>query len=451
MVAALFFCACVLGGGGPHAPLLTGLIEIFAVGALAITLGGRNFSLDRSALPVLWLVAAILLLGLVQLTPLPPSIWTSLAGRGLQVDAATIVGGEKVWRPLSLDPDRTRASMIALVVPIAMFIAASSASLPARRLLIHCLIAAAAAGAVLGVVQLISPASANLYIYRLPPFQLPVGFFANRNHQAVFLVCSLCLLPPIVIDARKRAARQARIWIGGSLALLLALTVIATQSRAGAALLILPAIALGMAVLQALPAGRRGRSWIRAGAFSAVALVSVTALASSYLLPKLSSRLDGASDIRFSFWPDVIYALKLYFPVGSGIGSFDGVFRSVERLDFVYEKYVNHAHNDYLELALEAGLPAVLLIAAGFVWIAVRFSWAWRNRDEDDAGLACYATLAVAGILLHSIVDYPLRTEALSAVFGMACGFLVPTAEQHRRTRVSRAYVDTSSTSRLSA
>ena len=74
--------------------------------------------------------------------------------------------------------------------------------------------------------------------------------------------------------------------------------------------------------------------------------------------------------------------------------------------------YMNNAHNDYLQLALEGGLPAVLLIVVGISWIVVRTKAIWQDRSADPFAQA--ATIATATILAHSLVDYPLRTAAVS-------------------------------------
>ena len=88
----------------------------------------------------------------------------------------------------------------------------------------------------------------------------------------------------------------------------------------------------------------------------------------------------------------------------------------------VDQSFVNHAHNDYLEVAVEAGVP-------GIIWIILFFGWwsaAARRRWSEGAGdpFAKAATIASAAILAHSLVDYPLRTSALAAVFAMAIALM---------------------------
>ncbi|EQD70650.1 membrane protein, partial [mine drainage metagenome] len=104
--------------------------------------------------------------------------------------------------------------------------------------------------------------------------------------------------------------------------------------------------------------------------------------------------------------------------------------------------YVNHAHNDYLELWLEGGMPALLLMLAfvgGWAWRSLR---AWRAPIADDpsdgaatlsALIARAAAVGVLVLLLHATVDYALRTLALEATLAVLCAWLARGAAQRRR------------------
>ena len=88
----------------------------------------------------------------------------------------------------------------------------------------------------------------------------------------------------------------------------------------------------------------------------------------------------------------------------------------------VTSEYVNHAHNDYLELVLELGAAGAVLIVLFLGWWAVAATRVWTSTLSTPFGRA--ATIATAAILAHSIVDYPLRTGALMAVFGAAIALM---------------------------
>jgi O-antigen ligase len=78
----------------------------------------------------------------------------------------------------------------------------------------------------------------------------------------------------------------------------------------------------------------------------------------------------------------------------------------------------DHAHNDYLELAAEAGLIAALALVAAaliaLVWAVRR----WRERhDPLVRGVTLGAILGVTAILIHSLTDFNLQIPANAATF----------------------------------
>src|SRR5262249_26537308 len=62
-------------------------------------------------------------------------------------------------------------------------------------------------------------------------------------------------------------------------------------------------------------------------------------------------------------------------------------------------------------------------------WLAARSVKVWFGRDLTfsgiDLSLTRAATLVVALIIAHSLVDYPLRTGAIMGLLAFACGLLI--------------------------
>ena len=118
-----------------------------------------------------------------------------------------------------------------------------------------------------------------------------------------------------------------------------------------------------------------------------------------------------------------VKALRDFLPWGSGLGSFESVYHLYEDPVLVKGATVIHAHNDYLELALETGVPGILLMIGFLAWWA-RAAWrAWRYADAGVYARA--ASIASGLILVHSLVDFPLRTAAISAAFATCLALLV--------------------------
>jgi O-antigen ligase len=67
---------------------------------------------------------------------------------------------------------------------------------------------------------------------------------------------------------------------------------------------------------------------------------------------------------------------------------------------------------------METGLPGIILLVGFLLWWARQTASVWRRSTADRFAQA--ATIASAVILMHSLVDYPLRTATMSAIFA-AC------------------------------
>ena len=128
---------------------------------------------------------------------------------------------------------------------------------------------------------------------------------------------------------------------------------------------------------------------------------------------------------RIANFPDLLFTLQQFWPWGSGFGTFVPVFQASENLDLMGDLYLNHAHNDLLELLIEGGLPAGLLLSAGLLALAFRL-WRWvPGGRTSDPGMALAGLTIVVLTLVHSLVDYPLRMRAIAAVAAVALALFV--------------------------
>jgi O-antigen ligase len=119
------------------------------------------------------------------------------------------------------------------------------------------------------------------------------------------------------------------------------------------------------------------------------------------------------------------------------MGTFVPVYAMQQRPeDAPIDAYVNRAHNDFMELWLEAGVAGLALVALFLGWLLSRSLQLWRltaSGREIDLSIARAATVASALIVAHSFVDYPLRTGAMMAIMAFACGLLVAPPPGGRR------------------
>ena len=135
-------------------------------------------------------------------------------------------------------------------------------------------------------------------------------------------------------------------------------------------------------------------------------------------------RFTDLQSTRGAIWTDTIFAIRQYWPVGFGMGGFEPAMLPAERLEVLIAAVPNRAHNEFLEIGLEAGALGYAMLAATVIACLTLARRAWRAapamRRQVIFGLGVLIILA-----LHSIVDYPLRSMALACLAGVAAGMLV--------------------------
>ena len=431
-LAALVFLISVsfVGGSSRVDTLAQPAVQGAAFLALALAIivpGGRS---DRSLLPVGLLLGAAVLLALIHVVPLPPSLWASLPGRAFYLEAAAAAGLPQPWRPLALAPDLALTSLFSLVVPVAMLVLLSRISPRERATLTGPALALVVASAILGLAQISGGQDSALRWYEVANDRSAVGFFANRNHQALLLASGL----PIAAAWALQDVPDSRVWTRGWIALgicaLLLMIQPTTGSRAGLALAgigLLVAVAMSWRVAWRRSQGlRRRQRRITAGAAAAgvAALIGALLLFGRNESFRRLADLDSADDVRAQALPTILAMTREFFPTGIGFGSFDPVFRRFEPFAMLSTEYLNQAHNDAIQVVLEGGLAAALIVAAlvgWWLWMSVR---AWRAAPSVRVQAARAGSAIVGMTLLASIVDYPLRTSLAMAWLVLAAAWL---------------------------
>jgi O-antigen ligase len=309
-----------------------------------------------------------------------------------------------------------------------MFLLAARLDRDRRRKLLQVTLGFAFASLLLGGMQLAGGTASGLRPYTVTNSDYPVGFFANVNHFATLLLCSIIFLGYVaagfVTAARSRGQRNAAIAFGATAVTLLLVGLATTGSMAGL-MLVFPALFAAYLVYRRR-VERRVLSWLYPAVFIAFTL-SIVALGLAGTIPSqaLAGEVGASRLSRTTIAAKTIEAIEQHFPVGSGLGTFADVYRPLEDRNGLDREYMNHAHNDYLEWALELGIAGVLLTALFLFWWSSRVLQLWRTT-ADGVPLALAAGAAIGIILLHSLVEYPMRTSAIAVIFGMACAMLVP-------------------------
>ena len=224
-----------------------------------------------AARPALYLIGAGLLLVLLQLVPLPPSLWSQLPFRDKEAAAFAALGDAHRWAPLSLSPEDTIVGALTNLAPLAIFLGVISLSVKERRFLTVVVLGFGFINAFVGLLQLSQGEDSPLYFYKYGGRGEANGLFTNRNHQAALLY-SLApfaaawiggLAPAVSIDPRQGKAdinAIVRLIVAGIAIFTLIVAALMSRSRAGVILLMFALLGgLVLAALAEIDGGKKPR------------------------------------------------------------------------------------------------------------------------------------------------------------------------------------------------
>jgi O-antigen ligase len=241
---------------------------------------------------------------------------------------------------------------------------------------------------------------------------IPFGPYANRNHFAGFaeLILPLALVPLVLGKVRRER------WpVVGLFAVLPIGALFLSASRGG---IVSFAVELGLLALVMIRRRTMGKQLLSAGAVLLLAILMVSWLGVGQLLQRFSSMqsLETTEGKRASMRRDT-WRIFLDHPLtGTGLGTLQIAFPPYESL---YDgKIVNHTHNDYLEALAETGVAGGLC-CAWFIGVLLAESLKrLRQLNNSFAGaLQLSGSIACAGFLAHSLVDFNLHIPANALLF----------------------------------
>jgi O-antigen ligase len=259
----------------------------------------------------------------------------------------------------------------------------------------------------LAAFQFLGGGQKILHLHAYANWGMGTGFFANANHMATLLTLSVPVTTALATTMIARSRRDSRLALAAVVAAsgVAAIGITLTNSVAG--ILLLPLATIGSLCL--VPTSLKYRAFATAAALAAAVLGVV---ASSAIL---GTSLEDTAINRPGIWRNTMTGIAYFWPLGSGLGTFTEVYPLFENADSVVSTYVNHAHNEYLEVLFEAGLIGGVLVASALVALAGCSVRTWRGRGEAQLWPRT-ASIVIGLVLAHSVVDYPLRTPAILVI-----------------------------------
>ena len=424
IVAPAYLLACLVLGGSAQGIWENMILQLAGVGILAwAALDSSGEPLAPAARQLLLLAAVAIAVIALQLVPLPASLWSHLGPRARIAADFAALGLGTPTQPLSLTPALSLNSLLGIIPPLALFCAMVRLRAYRPQWLAIALVAGTIAGIAVGALQVASATDQGSpwYLYEETSVGRAVGFFANADHMATLLVVAIPFLAAIVAGARSASMQRysAVLAVCAGLALVVLVGLALNGSLAGYGLA-LPVIAARVLVI--LPPASRLRIWVVAVAallmIGALAALETTAIGSSHIGAHATSSVQSRAEIAST----TTRAVEDFMPFGSGLGSFRNVYSLYEQPEQVTDVYVVHAHNDYLEIALELGIAGIALMLVFLAWWAAAVWRAWRSAEVGPFARA--AAIASAAVLVHSLVDFPLRTAAIAVCFALCLALL---------------------------
>lgn len=337
------------------------------------------------------------------------------------------------WNSISADPYETRIfalqlTAFALLAGLLFRYAATERRL---RRLIHVIIGLAVASAVFGLLRQTAQHQPGFGLPLLLPEQ-GYGQFINKNHFAFMMEMGMGLSLGLLAAGGVRRDR-ALIYLAVLFPMWTALVL--SNSR-GALLAMLAQLVITILLFPAVVQDSRlrsGKAWgfIKA---PAVRLVLVIGLVVSCIIgvlwvggDRLATNIEGAriefaapeesrlGVTRLEIWQATIQLVKDNPISGVGMG---GYWAAIPRYhDASGSMTPQQAHNDYLELLASGGIVGVAI----FLWfVAGVYRHARANLQSADSfrRAATFAALiAIAGVAVHSLVDFGLHRMANAMIF----------------------------------
>ena len=432
----------ILSGGSSQADSIAfqgfRLLSILLMAAGLLRLAQtRPSRLERAGIALAIAMVALLSLHLL---PLPYAIAGQLPGREVMAKAFALSGIAPGWAPLTLSPEATKACLLALLPALAMFVAMLTADSRGRWVFAGTVLLGAVASTFLGLAQRFQGPQSGLYLYEIANFGSATGFFSNRNNFAMLL----CVAIPLTWAVSHRMIRRSHnglplaIAAGASMMIVIFTGLAASNSRSGIFLGML-ALLLSTAMVWSNPTSSRRSKRNKYSLFvvlGAALIIGQFGMVGILRIVETDPMTEYRGQISEVTWR----AAADYFPWGSGFGTFRPIYAMHETPATMRSAYVNHAHNDLLELWLEGGLPAALLMACFLCIFAYQAARLWNPKGHyEGAVLQRAASIGVLVLMTHSLVEFPLRSPGLAAVFGgLLAIMLAPPTQQRHHTHTSR-------------
>jgi O-antigen ligase len=443
LTAAIVLFAPLVRGG--NRPLPLAMIELAGLALLMVLAWSRRDVLAGLPGTLVWGVALLVVVPLVQLVPVPMAWWAMLPGHAPFAQVLAVAGETDAWRSISVHPTATQYSWLVMVPCLAVFLAVRQLDRLRLRRIAMLFAVVACLEAILGVVQAGSAPGSAIHLGNPYGGGGATGTYINKNHFAGLIEMALPMLLALwavemlpvvthrgeVLREHPRSAdtRFAMRGLFSVLTVVLLLALLLSRSRTGIAAgmlvfgiavvtLVWKAATLQVKVVLAI---------VAAGAVLLAASVGLTPVLDRFAPDEVAQNAGG----RWALTLGSLRAALALMPLGSGLGTFADVFPRYQGGAII--GFADHAHNDYAELLVELGIAGLAVI----VLLALAYAMRWRSvlrtrRSRRTRFMQIAAGLGMLALIIHGVFDFNFHIPANAVYFSLLAGiFFFTRAEDH--------------------
>ncbi|MBC7900832.1 MAG: O-antigen ligase family protein [Saprospiraceae bacterium] len=400
LCAAIIFTTVVYGA--VHQPVIAlvyvmfgGMLVLWAIDGY-IT-GSMRFSSSHLQIPIILTVVY----GVIQIIPF-----------GTITETGGIQG---ISRTISLDPFSTQATVIHLL-GLFLFFAVSLTLIDSASRLRKLVIVITVFGFIFAFYAILQAVLSPDKIYGIYERRevAPFGSFVNRHNFAAYMEMTLSL--PMGLLFVGAIAKDKRLLYFTAIGLM-GVALLLSGSRGGFVAFLAEVIFL---FILTTPARSGRKLYLKLGL---VVVLVAAIIGGSFFVGGESSltriaETSGSQNVtsdRSHIWSVTLRVIANSFPLGAGLGSFGAAYTAFDTRSGA--ERVEQAHNDYLQIAADAGIIGILL---GLFFVFTLFRVGIKAAKSDNTyrrGVAVGALAGCFAILIHSIFDFVLHTTAITVLF----------------------------------
>ncbi len=267
--------------------------------------------------------------------------------------------------------------------------------------------------------------------------------FFNRNSYAAYAGLGLLSATTYVFQRWRRVWRESSehffwrdflsslmgreiYWLILPLTFFVALILSASRAGFASCMVGMAVLVMGLAINKNMPLLKVFGVAAALVSFGVIALI----VGGNTLVERLNANMVNEDlDMRLGVYKLTWEAIKANPWLGYGLGNFDTAFRLFRDPSVV--GWFQEAHNEYLEMMMDLGIPAALLWFFGIALLAWRCLYGMVMRRKDGIfpvlGLAVLTQEA-----LHSVLDFSLQIPAVAVTFAALMGMAVAQSRSSR-------------------